>query len=1314
MRFTEDGPTIPDALLEARDRGEVIFLCGAGVSAPSDLPMFGELARRVVNRLGAPADHPAQRELAAGDEQTLWDGVLAHLEGAFTPDAARAAIDAAAEAQRQQGRGDPTPHLVSTALGGTRLLATGRTRFDRVFSLLEETYPPDEVRAMVGAELAPRGEGGGEHEVVARLSTDASGRPRLVTTNFDRLFDAAPSLAGRPVHTPERFPDPAAEGGWEGVVHLHGALGHGQGELVLSEASFGRAYLAPPAPAAAFVAGLLDRHVVVLLGYRAEDPPMEYLLRGLRRAGADQRRLYAFVSGGTAEAEADWLSRGVTPVFYGENHERLWETLRLWADRADGPAAWRRGVAALAAAGPQALVPHKRGQVAHLVRSTEGARAFVAADPPAPAEWLCVLDRARRRAEPMRSVDERLFSSDSAEPAQLVDQLVIDPLDLYGLDDEPPRCPNEWRGPRGEGDHLLAWREGDDRPVDGFALADLHPELAPPLPRRLNLLAWWIAARLDEPAAAWWLARQSGLHPAVADAVRRRLDRRDLPGAAMRTIRLALEAATGGRDENLALMRLRGRVWREGWTPPCLEELRRLARPRVRLRHGPTDVRPPTGTWEEAADQVGSFDVDLPNPNDDGRLAVPDEDLVDLCRVMTDALRLLVWRLGELGHPYFRLAVFIPDDRPGRRWVDRTSRVVAWVAGLLDRLAEHDPAALRAEAATWPRDEPHVFDRLRWHVWRHADAFPGPVLSALVAALPGSTVWDTRHRRDAMLTLAARWSDLDEAARSHLEAVLLAGDDEWADAENGTLRREREAAVTLRWLQGQCCALSGETASALEDLIARQPQWDDAWAAAAVADHDGRSWGVGTDTDPGDLATLPLAGIAGEAEARTGLSYETLTEHHPFRGFTEARPGRALAALRHEERQGRYPADMWRELLVAWPATGGRRGDLLLAATLAAMPCEYLAGLGDYLRPVFEGALPRLWDRAPATALRLLDELLVSLSEAADPDELPEDGGRLGSTRAALASPFGWAAELLLRRGGIGGATEGATGPSPEVLERMEGLLRLPGAEAHAAVTFGPLTAFLRGAEPDWTARVLRPLFDRAHPLAEGAWTGILHRLDLIDELLLRDLAPDLLALFPWPPSWSAEPEAPERAAELLVLACLPVQGRPAPINSAQARAALQDGTEAGRRAAIRALDEIASHETERWTGFIVPFLRDAWPLETALRTPRTVRALVELATGAGQAFPSVAEVVRARIAPVVAARDDLLWQFGDDTSDDGSGLARRHPRATLLLLDAALRREETSGFVRGDEVLDTVAEVEPSLRGRPEFHSLAAKLGRG
>jgi hypothetical protein len=46
MRFSKDGPNIPDSLLERRDAGRVVFLCGAGVSLNSGLPDFYKLTKK--------------------------------------------------------------------------------------------------------------------------------------------------------------------------------------------------------------------------------------------------------------------------------------------------------------------------------------------------------------------------------------------------------------------------------------------------------------------------------------------------------------------------------------------------------------------------------------------------------------------------------------------------------------------------------------------------------------------------------------------------------------------------------------------------------------------------------------------------------------------------------------------------------------------------------------------------------------------------------------------------------------------------------------------------------------------------------------------------------------------------------------------------------------------------------------------------------------------------------------------------------------------------------------------------------------------
>lgn len=56
MRFHLDGPSIPDILLQRCDAGRVVFLCGAGVSKPSEMPDFVGLTRYVIEFFDPPAD----------------------------------------------------------------------------------------------------------------------------------------------------------------------------------------------------------------------------------------------------------------------------------------------------------------------------------------------------------------------------------------------------------------------------------------------------------------------------------------------------------------------------------------------------------------------------------------------------------------------------------------------------------------------------------------------------------------------------------------------------------------------------------------------------------------------------------------------------------------------------------------------------------------------------------------------------------------------------------------------------------------------------------------------------------------------------------------------------------------------------------------------------------------------------------------------------------------------------------------------------------------------------------------------------------
>jgi SIR2-like domain len=173
------------------------------------------------------------------------------------------------------------------------------------------------------------------------------------------------------------------------------------------------------------VTDLLRTYIIVFVGYAAGDPPVRYLLEGLHARGDEQSaRIYAFDRGSAEAVQERWRDRGVRALAYPDvdpQHSALWDTLRAWAERADDPDNWHRRVVELAQQRPTTLQFHQRGHVASLIRRDAGAKLFADADPPPPAEWLCVFDSQVRYAEP-----QQLYGEDKE----------FDPLDHYGLDDD--------------------------------------------------------------------------------------------------------------------------------------------------------------------------------------------------------------------------------------------------------------------------------------------------------------------------------------------------------------------------------------------------------------------------------------------------------------------------------------------------------------------------------------------------------------------------------------------------------------------------------------------------------------------------------------------------------------------------------------------------------------------------------------------------------------------------------------------------------------------------------------------------------------
>ncbi len=219
MQFVRGGPDVPERLLQAHEDGRVVFFCGAGISYPARLPGFSGLVKDVYTRLNITPD-PVQ---AAAIKAKRYDTAMGLLE--------------------------------SNIVGGRQA----------VRKKIAEILDPDVSSANATAS----------HNALLTLGECRKRRTRLVTTNFDRLFEHA--LAnGRPCV--KRFEAPllpVPKNRWDGLVYLHGLLpedptGSNLNNLVVSSGDFGLAYLTERW-AARFVSELLRNFVVCFVGYSIDD-----------------------------------------------------------------------------------------------------------------------------------------------------------------------------------------------------------------------------------------------------------------------------------------------------------------------------------------------------------------------------------------------------------------------------------------------------------------------------------------------------------------------------------------------------------------------------------------------------------------------------------------------------------------------------------------------------------------------------------------------------------------------------------------------------------------------------------------------------------------------------------------------------------------------------------------------------------------------------------------------------------------------------------------------------------------------------------
>ena len=906
MQFVREGPDVPERLLQAHEEGRVVFFCGAGISYPAGLPGFAGLVAELYSRLEVIPD-PVQ---AAAIKAKRYDTAVGLLETNF--------------------------------VGGRRA----------VRQKIAEILNPD-LSAPYGTAT---------HDALLTLASCRERRTRLITTNFDRLFEHA-IANGRP--STERFEaplQPVPKQRWDGLVYLHGLLPEDPADsnldnLVVSSGDFGLAYLTERW-AARFVSELLRNFVVCFVGYSIDDPVLRYMMDALaadRLLGESPPEMFAFGSHSKGQEEAranEWRAKNVTPILYREHrrHAYLHRTLRAWADTyRDGARGKERIVVEYAMARPDTATGQDDfvSRMLWALSDPKGlpAMRFAELNPTPSLDWLEPLgedrfghaDLIRFGVPPRASADEKLAFSVIRRPS---------PYDLA-----PQMALANWGAQEGRLDEVM------------------------------RHLASWLIRHLGNPALLLWLVRQGGKpHANFAERIAYRLDelarleqgeehealdriRKDSPDAIpdkrMRTLwGLVLGDRVKRFGSDLDLHRWRGRFARDGLTTTLRLELRDLLSPRVSLRapfEWPVDE-------DEGEEETGSMRqlveweivLSAKHVHGDIRELAGNESWVSalpaLLTGFTELLRDALDLMRELGGA---------DDRSDWSCVSQpsigehaqNSSMRDWTALIeLNRDAWRaavaaSPDRALAAAQAWSQLPYPLFRRLVFFAAaQHGVVPPGQGLGWLLAD-DHWWLWSVETQRETMRLLVALGPQLDDDELTRLERAILAGpprDMYRADIEEERWTRIQESEVWLRLAKiSQAGAQLGAAARGwLEEISARHPGW-------RLAENERDEFPTWTG-DPSELRVHVAT-----PRDRNGLIQWLRDNPEPddWRpddwnercrdDFDEA--ASALAALAAE---GTWPGGRWREALQRWSEDELReRSWRVVAPVLVDVPGETLQEL---------------------------------------------------------------------------------------------------------------------------------------------------------------------------------------------------------------------------------------------------------------------------------------------------------------------------------------------------------------------------------
>ena len=1220
MLFDPDGPEIPIQLLRAHRAGDVLFVVGAGISKAARLPLFGELADQIYARLGqalpgTPESLASRAEIAARDEKQ-YDRLIGLLE------------------QRVVYRGTDwrQPHNAVRDAVAELLRPTSRTRLTAHADLLD-------------------------------LARGSDGRPRIVTTNFDTLFERAWRRRTRQRIVSSAGPAMPAVGSHDfaGVLHLHGRIadrynGLEGTDLVLTSANFGEAYMRA-GWASRFVYDLLRRYTLVLVGYSADDPPMRYMLEATEEGRLnfpDLRPAFALVgdtdndAGSLREA---WRGKGVRPLVYPapeHDHSALYRTLDGWAQFARQPLEWAtERLSAIASASPNETTTEQCLSFVYLTK--EVASVGVAAEQTQDPRWLDELlpverDETwtfvswfRNRLADREAAEYAAGANDSTkiEIARAVDALLRsqhDPLpDLYRqywtlfIQANLRHPPNRFGRIRG-GPEITANR-----------IRDIVELLEPRL--RVDKKFRW--REDDEPE----------------------------------------REPTNIHDLAHFHFRANERDWRrllERW-PEDIRGEERLLLALDRALSEAIELGNDAGILQPDGDLM-SYDLALVHAPEEG------EGLVD-----TNDRHRGAWRLNQ------------PDANN-----DRFAPIVRMMTGLWRRIFSRDVARASNIAAAWCDREPMIFKRLAAWAAIEGDRETDRRIERYLRGTTRQRYWQSDNCSELVRYYCRRWNRLVPATRRKIERAILAGMlpdviNRIAQKGNRSYARALYTARELARIRSAGGRLSRPTANRLARLYRSYP--DLPREMPIFAHLYSPSWsGSGYSADIRVLDQVTDDELLESAEAFE--SSNRIEQADLWTVFARNEPRRAFSALYSAHENRAFPSDRWQPLLGLYGARGSEElpDDLPplseILDVISEVPIERLSPVAYQLASIIEQNARTTEDTTLPKILRLWDQL------AAGALALDEGDYERPLAELVFSHPIGIISDSLVSMLDEMRLPPG-NGIADNLKERFDLLANMSGRAG--LIARGALLqqfAFLRTIAPEWVDANLLPELveenDEAVELmsviARSVAPQYSEMFNLLKGAILHALEHD-----------RTEEATREQLSGALVGAALAIiEGVGGfDLTSVECRRAL---TRMPNNVLARMAWELTSllrqkstaQDRERcWDNVVAPFLLDYWPNDVSARTHEVSENLAHLPGLAGGAFERAVALVLDLVCPI--QRYELSFGLG---LDDDENHLELHPQACLMLLSSILDRSSPPPRDLA-ETLDRILSADANLAAEPAFWRL-------